>query len=61
MKILKRGTPPSEVVYDVTCNNCHSEIQFERKEATFGQDQREGDSWLEIKCPVCDAKIFKYI
>jgi len=56
MRIIKRGIPPEEREYQVTCHSCRTEFLFERKEATFHGDQRDGD-YLEIKCPVCKKSV----
>lgn len=58
MKVIQRGTPPEEEVYQADCNRCHSKLEFTRSEAKFREDQREG-SWLEVTCPVCNNRVFK--
>lgn len=58
MKVLRQGVRPEEKTHQVTCTNCKSELEFQQHEATIHSDQREGD-WMEIKCPVCAAKITK--
>lgn len=56
MRVIKRGTPPSDRPYLVECRTCKSEIEFLRIEAKFTPDQRDGD-YLTIKCPVCHDEI----
>ena len=56
MKIIKRGTPPSEEVWVGKCNRCFSEAEAPRSELTniTAADYRsEAHSWET--CPVCNA------
>lgn len=52
MRIIHRGTPPTEETRDCECRTCGTEFEFERREATVVPDQRDGDA-LKIECPVC--------
>ncbi len=52
VKIIKRGAKPSEKVARVTCGQCGSVLEFEKKDVQ--SDQREGDY---VKCPVCTTFI----
>lgn len=56
MKVLKQGQLPGDKKYRATCMNCKSEIEFQRKEAEWVADQREGD-FLRVSCPVCQQRI----
>ena len=56
MEILKRGIPPKERTYDITCRNCASELRFVRDEATLVVDTRDGN-YYQIACPVCQENI----
>lgn len=56
IKIIKRGTPPEEVIYHGTCHRCGTEIEFQRKDAKFDGDQRDG-WYLKVACPVCTGII----
>lgn len=60
MKIIRRGQPPEQKTYFATCNHCKTEIEFERSEARYVSDQRDGD-FLEVKCPVCSKPITKAV
>lgn len=56
MKIIRQGTNPSEKVYRGVCRTCSTEIEFERREAHYQADQRDGD-YLSIGCPTCSKAI----
>jgi len=56
MRIIHRGKPINEKVYEKMCYKCKSVIEFSGGEARRRSDQREGD-YLEIECPVCGDKI----
>lgn len=56
VRIIKRGRPPAERLFEVTCRCCRSEIEFVRGAARTSRDQRDGD-FLFIDCPVCLATI----
>jgi len=58
MEIISRGTPPSEKIHKIKCNNCNSLIQFTEGEGKIVHDQRDGNS-ISIICPVCGKKIWK--
>lgn len=50
MEILKPGVPKSKKQYTVVCRECNCRYRFERSEALFVPDQRDGDS-LKVRCP----------
>lgn len=56
VEVLKRGTPPADVVYEVRCIQCKSQLSFKRSEAKCIHDQRDGD-YLTITCPVCQHEV----
>lgn len=56
MKIIQQGKNPNEKVYRATCRNCSTEIEFERHEANYHHDQRDGD-YLSVPCPTCRRDI----
>lgn len=54
MKIIYKGTPNSERIWEGTCNQCNSKAeatQSELKHITY--DEREGGSFSWEKCPAC--------
>jgi predicted RNA-binding Zn-ribbon protein involved in translation (DUF1610 family) len=51
MEIIKRGEIPVHT-YDVTCRHCKTEFRFQKDEAVYHCDPRDGD-YLSIRCPVC--------
>lgn len=55
MKIIKRGTIPSERRWEFTCRNCGTVFEIAQAEAKLVSDQRDGD-YLAIDCPVCDKQ-----
>lgn len=56
MKIIIRGTKPSEAIHRVTCGTCRSVLEFQRSEGTITYNQRDGDC-IGITCPVCESPI----
>lgn len=57
MKIIRQGKLPEEQAYRAECYRCDTIFEFQRKEATFQRDQRDGDC-LVIECPHCDTVAF---
>jgi hypothetical protein len=55
--IIKRGLLPEELVYQLSCDYCHSIIEFEYKEGSPNYDQKNGQPFLLFKCPVCSKTI----
>jgi hypothetical protein len=51
VKITKVGTLPCSKTYQARCRSCKTEFIFERKEAKYNNDQRDGD-YLSITCPL---------
>ena len=60
MKILERGTLPSNRVFRVSCNTCKSKLEFTAGEAKQDSDLRGGDTWWKVDCPVCKALVYGY-
>lgn len=56
MKILERGTKPTNKVYTVRCTHCRTKFEFARHEGKVIYDQREGD-FIMIACPVCWSQV----
>jgi len=56
VKVIKQGQKPESRVYRGACRTCHTEIEFERHEAKYNVDQRDGD-YLSIRCPTCSSDI----
>jgi hypothetical protein len=56
MKVIVRGKLPEEKVYRATCRHCRTTIEFQRKEAKYNSDLRDGD-FLSIACPTCTRPI----
>lgn len=57
MKIIKPGCLTDKSVHRGTCQFCGCVIEFERWEARFQSDQRDGDA-LIMKCPTCNREIW---
>jgi RNase P subunit RPR2 len=52
MKILKLGKLADTAVHRFTCRECATVFEFERREAEYISDPRDGDC-LKIDCPGC--------
>lgn len=57
MEIIKKGKLPEEKTYECVCSYCKTEFRFQRKEAEFVYDQRDGNA-LTIKCPLCKSQVW---
>jgi predicted RNA-binding Zn-ribbon protein involved in translation (DUF1610 family) len=57
VKILKQGKLAADEVYQGDCNHCGTEVEFQRKEARYVSDQRDGDA-LVVECPTCKHEIW---
>jgi len=60
MKIWHMGSLPANQLYSVTCRHCRTLFEFERREAEFFYDRRDGD-FLRIKCPLCKFECVKAV
>lgn len=59
VKIIRRGTPPSEFVYENTCVTCMTMIHYQTKDLSFIPGDRPGDKGAEyVPCPICNASIW---
>jgi hypothetical protein len=58
--ITKRGTPPSDRVYDCRCAHCKTEFTFQDHDAVREHDWRDGD-FYRIGCPVCGHQCTKSV
>jgi RNase P subunit RPR2 len=56
IKIIKRGKKAEDKIYQGTCRNCETVIEFPRGAAKFTDDQRDG-AYLSVTCPVCSRSI----
>lgn len=61
MKIIKRGTPPEDVVYGAACIRCGTEFEFTRAEAEVSHDQQDLSSYISIACPVCGKAFYRQL
>lgn len=53
MKIITPGRLPDFIEIRAACINCGTVFEFTPKEATRQSDQRDGDYYYEIPCPLC--------
>jgi len=61
MKILIRGTSPSEKRYRVRCSTCTSIMEYTIADVVkVHYDQRDGHTHELGNCPVCSTKLFDY-
>ena len=52
-QFLERGDKHlKKTVYETTCTNCESVLEFEEHEAKCSTNRNE--LYFEVKCPVCD-------
>lgn len=57
MKVLKRGDKHlKKTVYETTCYNCDSVIEFEEHEVKCSTHRNE--LCFQFKCPVCNKAIY---
>ena len=57
MKVLKRGDKHlKKTVYETTCTNCESVLEFEEHEAKCSTNRNE--LYFEVECPVCDKTTY---
>lgn len=57
MEVIHRGELPEQKRYQAECNYCRSVMRFQRSEAEYVSDQRDGDC-LKVICPVCDRPVY---
>lgn len=58
IRIIRRGVPPSEKIYKVTCARCDSLLAYKMEDIEVTDDYREHKSFQSLNCPVCANKIF---
>ncbi|WP_311270505.1 hypothetical protein [Sphingobium sp. WCS2017Hpa-17] len=56
IKVTKRGSLPEHDLFAGTCHRCKTEVEFERQDARFTDDQRDG-GYLTVPCPTCRDNI----
>lgn len=52
IEIIKSGELKEEKQYTATCRSCGCVFRFQRRDAMFKLDQRDGD-YLSLPCPEC--------
>lgn len=57
IRVIKPGRLDSEREHTTACDKCHCEFSFQRKDAKFHSDQRDGDA-ITIKCPECGYEVW---
>jgi hypothetical protein len=56
VKVIHRGKPPSQHIWQGTCRSCESVVEAAEWELTnIQEDLREGTRFAWQKCIVCDA------
>lgn len=61
MKVIKRGTPPSEKIWTGTCGNCKSEMEEVESDLRNRRTGNQFDGPMAHEtCPVCEAKFWIY-
>ena len=57
MRIIEKGVSPDDKTYRERCGYCKTLFEFDRKEAKFTSDQRDGD-FLTVMCPTCARPVY---
>lgn len=57
MKVLREGRLAEDDIYQGECFHCGAVVEFQRKEARYVSDQRDGDA-LVVVCPTCSNEIW---
>ncbi|TPU95041.1 hypothetical protein [Acinetobacter baumannii] len=57
VKVVKRGKLPEEIIHEITCHNCKSDLEFKENEARISSYRNETN--LVITCPVCKKELWK--
>lgn len=60
MEIIKRGTNPQDIEYEMTCSNCKTVIRAKRSECRMSSYQRDGNCLIHL-CPICNKEIYHNI
>ncbi len=56
MKIIQRGTAPSERTFNHTCGCCRSKLEFTTADGKVERTAWKGDV-LNVACPVCGTNV----
>ena len=51
IKVLSRGTLPDQIIYQSTCSNCRSELEFNKSDTHASTERNE--TFYSLTCPVC--------
>ncbi len=60
MKIIKRGTPPTEIIWRGTCLRCETVAECFETEVKPEHDMRDGGRFAHVTCPVCNGDMLFY-
>lgn len=61
IKVTKMGKLPEDKVFQGSCSNCKSKMEWLRKDALSHHPETQRDSeFTTIKCPVCDHTVNGY-
>lgn len=53
MKVIRKGTPSAEEIFEGEFRDCHSVMQEKRGALKVEYDQRDNDTFAHATCPVC--------
>lgn len=56
IKVVRNGARPEHDLFEGTCHLCKAVVEFERQDARFTDDQRDG-AYLTVDCPCCVGNI----
>lgn len=57
MRVIHRGTLPSDRLYEGTCTSCGTQVEYKKGEAQVSPDQRDNGATY-VHCPVCNGFIW---
>lgn len=57
MKIIHVGQKRGEGKARATCRECFTEFEVLKMECDFMSSPRPDDSYYEVECPHCDARV----
>jgi len=61
MKVVRKGKPPKEEIFQGECHTCKSVMEEKRANLTIVVgDQREPGDFAHAVCPVCGSDFIMY-
>lgn len=60
IKILDRGTPPTEQTYRCACSICKSKLEYSLSDLVKTTSDRN-EEYHVLVCPVCSANVYNLV